>query len=290
MSIIIRDLTTEDFEDVRSVSISAWEHDYVPTSFLDWLDDPHWYPIGIFVDEKLLSFGVLQRIENRDYGWVKALRTHKNALRKGYGFEVVKHMIARAKELGFKELCYATTTNNIASVNLALKVGFTLIDSIGLARIHKPYPAHPKPSPNLIPLKVDAERIYEAIVQNPELVPTELIPMAWEFYNKDTKGIKRMGEEANFFLVISDDGITQGLYFTEEFTHDGKNFIGYTIYCQDRGVFVDIISRAMENVESREMEGAGFSFGPNGSEWVKDMAIFPDDREELDFLHYKLKL
>ncbi|MHA1928595.1 MAG: GNAT family N-acetyltransferase [Candidatus Thorarchaeota archaeon] len=291
MSSKTRTLTPSDSDDVLSISSSVWETDYVPNSFLKWIEDPLWHPIGVFEEEKLVSYGALHLVEGTDYAWINALRTHKDVHRKGYGFEVVHQLILRAKELGVKELRYATSSRNSASMTLAIKAGFELIDTVGYARIHKPYPAHPKPSPNLIPLKADAERVFEVLGQNPELIPTKLIPMAWEFYDKDLKGLERIGEDAaDFFLVISDDGTTQGLYITHEFERDGQSIMAYTVYCQERAMFIDIIARALEHVESREIDRSVFFLGPNGTDWIKYMAILPEDWDERNFLLYRMNL
>ena len=44
MSPSVRPLTAEDADSVREVSASVWVDDYVPSRFLDWLDNPHRLP------------------------------------------------------------------------------------------------------------------------------------------------------------------------------------------------------------------------------------------------------
>lgn len=290
MTVETRNLSEADKEAVRNISLSVWEHDYVPDSFLQWLEDPLWHPIGVFVNNELVSYAALQQVEGTEYAWVKALRTNKEQQGKGYAFEAVKESISIAKELGLKELRYATSSRNKASMNLAIKAGFELIDTVGYVRVHQPYPAHPKPSPNLLPLVVNVSRVSEVLTQYPTLVPTNSIPIAWEFYNKDLAGLEKIAEEADSFLVINEDGVTQGIYFTHEFERDDQSIISYTVFCQERGTFVDIISRALEDAESRHIDRSVFFLGPNATEWIKDMAVLQEDWEERKFLLYKMQL
>ncbi|MHA1577726.1 MAG: GNAT family N-acetyltransferase, partial [Candidatus Thorarchaeota archaeon] len=255
-----------------------------------WLDDPLWHPIGVFVNDELVSYAAIQQVADTNYAWVNALRTNKEHQGKGFAYEAVKHSISMSKELGIKELRYATSSRNQASMNLAIKTGFELIDTVGYVRIHKPYPAHPRSSPNLIPVNVDASRVYEVISQNPELVPTSTIPLTWEFFDKDIDGLNLIDKQAQFRLVIDEQGNTQGLYCTRELERDGFRINVYSVYCQERGTFVDIISRTLEELEAADIDRSVFFLGPNATEWVKDMAILPEDWEDRNFLHYKLQL
>ena len=290
MTIETRALSATDKDAVRAISLSVWEHDYVPDIFLQWLEDPLWYPIGVFEDNQLVSYLAIQQVIDTSYAWVKALRTSKEHHGKGYAFKAIKHSITMSKELGINELRYSTSSRNQASMNLAIKAGFELIDTVGYVRIHKPYPAHPKSSSNFIPLIVDAIRVQEVISQNPNLIETSTIPSTWEFYNKDLNGLKKINEKSQLLLVIDEVGITQGLYFARKLGEDGISIGAYSIYCQERATFVDIMSRILEELESDETDRSVFFLGPNATEWIKDMAILPEDWEDRNFLLYKMQL
>ncbi|MDF1539787.1 MAG: GNAT family N-acetyltransferase, partial [Candidatus Thorarchaeota archaeon] len=99
MSVTVRDLVLNDLDALTAVSKSVWEEDYAPVEFESWLDDPLWHPVGVFLDETLVSFGALQQIEGTPFGWVKALRTDANHHRKGYGLMVVQRMVDIAREI-----------------------------------------------------------------------------------------------------------------------------------------------------------------------------------------------
>ncbi len=285
MTITTRILDERDHEKIIEISESVWEDDYVPDNFKNWVKDPLWTPIGCFDNGTLVSFAALE--EKSEYAEVKALRTHSEHQKKGYGVRVVDEIVSLAKDKGIRDLRYCTSSRNSGSMKLAERAGFMLTEEVGYVRLYSPFPPHPKPSSSLIPVEVDAERAFDAIQSAPELVENKFIPVAWEFEDKTLEGLKRLEKETTFNLTIGLDGKPLGFFFKKYRERKGIKTIVHSVFTNERSVFVDIISRLLEEVDS-DVDRCVFFLGNSGGEWMEDMAILPDDWERRKFLFYQL--
>jgi ribosomal protein S18 acetylase RimI-like enzyme len=290
MSVKVRDLVLEDLDALTIVSKSVWEEDYAPLNFASWLEDPLWHPVGVFADNKLVSFAVLQEIEGTPFGWVKALRTNADDQRHGYGLMAVQKLVDIAKEKGFTEVRYVTSSRNEASQKLAEKLGFVLEDKVMSFRLKSPFPPRPKPSPSIVPLRVDAQRAFEAVQQFPDLMNTEKVPVPFEFEEKTLAGFERLSKKVDMFMIISEEGETLGLYYIRDFERSDSMRRRATVCFRERSTFVDTMSRIIEDTEKAEIENLGFFIGPDAVEWAEKMGIIPDDMKDRFLVLLTLKL
>ncbi|MCK5238175.1 MAG: GNAT family N-acetyltransferase [Candidatus Thorarchaeota archaeon] len=290
MAITVRNLVIDDSEELERVSKSVWEDDYAPLSFGTWLEDPLWHPVGVFLEKNLVSFAALKMVHGTTYGWINALRTDAAHHKHGYGLMAVQKLIDIAREKGLSEVRYVTSSRNEASVKLAEKLGFHLTEKITSFKLSRPYPPRPKPSPSIVPLKADAHRVFETIQQYPDLMPTETIPVPFEFEDKNLEGFERIGKKVEFYLIIDDHGDALGLYYIRDFERKDARRRRVTIFSRDRSTFVDTIARVIEDTEKTEIDSLGFFLGPNASEWASAMMIIPEEMRNRHLVLLTLKL
>jgi RimJ/RimL family protein N-acetyltransferase len=290
MSVTIRELTSDDLDALTQVSQSVWEEDYAPLNFASWLEDPLWHPAGVFVDGKLVSFGALQEIEGTPFGWIKALRTHADDQRHGYGLMTVQKLVDIAKEKGLSEVRYVTSSRNEASQKLAEKLGFVLEDKVTSFRLKSPFPPRPKPSPSIVPLRVDAARVFESIQQFPDLMKTKKVPVPFEFEEKTLEGFERISKKVDMYMIISDEGETLGIYYIRDFERNDSKRRRATVCFRERSTFVDTMSRIIEETEEIGIENLGFFLGPDSVEWAESMGIIPEDMKDRYLVMLTLKL
>ncbi len=286
----IRNIERSDEEAVRKVSESNWDRDYVPDRFSSYQDNPSWHMFGLFEDGELLGFAALQEIDGADFGWAKALRVRNNRHREGIGLKLTEHCVKLAKKQGLKSLRYATSSRNAASIGVAKKAGFDLVEEVGYFRLEKPYPQQPNPSPSITPIKATPERVSEALQQNSDLVPTKHMPVTWEFENKDLDGIKRISEESAFNIITNDNGLPISLYYFSEASRNDQVTRAHTLYCTDRSIFVDVMARLVDDLKSSEVDRAAFFLGPRGREWSESLIAVPEKYQNRRFLLYERKL
>ena len=62
---------------------------------------------SLWNDKKLTGCGALKFLDN-NHGEFKSIRVHDNFRRKGYGIEVINHLISEAKKLNVKQLSIET--------------------------------------------------------------------------------------------------------------------------------------------------------------------------------------
>ncbi|TFH08508.1 MAG: GNAT family N-acetyltransferase [Candidatus Thorarchaeota archaeon] len=288
----LRELVIEDHDQVKLLCENIWEgNDYVPEEFPMWISNSTDTPVGIFKGDELVALADLQKIDGTVIGWLKGLRVKEGHRQKGYGVKVTKALTAAAKEQGIRILWYATSSQNEASRHVAERSGFSLADSTGYFRLYRPYPEHSSPSPTLVPLQIDANRLHEILLANPELVESTTFPLAWQFDFKSVEGLSRLLKDSEIKVIIDEEGLAQGLYCLAK--RDRKEDIwtaAYTVFATNRSVFVDVISRTIDEADVLGAERAVYFLGPRATEWALTLGYVDEEFIGRRFLLYELNL
>ena len=288
----LRELVIEDHNQVKLLCENIWDgNDYVPEEFPEWISNSTNTPIGIFKGEELIALGDLEKVENAAIGWVKGLRVKEGHRQKGYGAKVTQALATAAKEQGIRILWYATSSRNEASQLVAERTGFTLSDTTGYFRLYRPYPEHSTPSPTFTPLKIDASRLHEILLANPELVESTTFPLAWQFDFKSIEGLSRLLKDAEIKVIIDEEGIAQGLYCMAR--RDRKEDVwtaAYTVFATNRTIFVDIIARSIDEADALGAARVVYFLGPNATEWALTLGYVDEEFIGRRFLLYEHNL
>jgi len=288
MPSILRELTLKDQCQVNNLCATIWEgNDYVPTTFPKWVVGPHDYVLGIFEGKELVAICNLETIEGTDIAWVQGLRVREAFQQRGYGAKITEAIIERAMEKQVRTLWYVTGSQNEGSQKVAEKLGFHRANSVGSLRLEKPFPDHSKPSPGIVPLKVSPWRLFDILAQNPDLVPSVTLPLAWEFDFKNQEGIERLGKQTEFKVIIDETGSAQGLYYGVDRHRPDEFTIASTVFATDRAVFVDMMSRILDEVIASKADRAVFFLGPGPSEWALGLGYVDEEFIGRKFLLYE---
>lgn len=287
MSNDTRELTIEDYEQVRILSETVWNgSDYITGTFPTWINNPLTRTIGIFEADELVAIGNFEKIADTDIGWVQGLRVKDGHRKKGYGFTITRALIDIARNFGTQHLWYVTSSRNEASMKVAEKCGFRVADSTGYFRLYKPYPIHPKPSENIVPLKTNPDRLFELLTLRPELIESMTFPLAWHFDFKNREGMKRLLKDADVWCVVDETGYVQAVYCHALRDREKERTATFTVFSTDRSVFIDVMSRMIDHAESLDADRAVFFLGPRATEWSLGLGYVSDeyaDRRELLF-------
>jgi len=229
-------------------------------------------------------------VADTSIAWVQGLRVKEGHRDKGYGTQLTKAIVAIAKEEDIKTLWYATSSRNQASQHVAEHAGFSLIESNGYFRLYHPYPDHPKPSPSIIPLRIDANRLHEVILENPDLVNSTVFPLAWEYDFKSLEGLRRLTKNALIKIIIDEAGNVVGVYCMRTRTREDELTVAYTVFTIDRSIFIDIISRTIDEAATLKADRAVYFLGPRASEWAFSLGFIDEEFRDRKFLLYELNL
>ncbi|MHA2140071.1 MAG: GNAT family N-acetyltransferase [Candidatus Thorarchaeota archaeon] len=290
MSEELRDLTISDHSAVTELCMGIWGgNDYVPHRFPSWIDDVLSHPFGIFLGDALQAIGNLEIKPNYKTAWIKGLRVREAQRRKGLASRLVDQMILRAKDNGLETLRYATSSRNIASMKLAENLGFQLRNNIRYFRLEPPFPPHPRPSPSINPLQIGTERLHE-ILENSDIIPSDMFAIRWEFHKKDIKSLQAIMEKERAQVVFGNAGDVDSLTFSSSFERDDQKTTVFSIFSKNRTVFVDIFSRALDYLESTNTERAAFFLGPRVEEWVDYIIEMPKEFADRRFLLYEKRI
>lgn len=287
----IRELSLEDHEHIKILCETIWNgNDYVPDIFPKWVANPLARNIGLFEAGELVVFGNIEKLDDADIAWVQGLRVKEGHREKGHATTLTSALADIARELNVKYLWYATSSRNEASIKVAEKCGFHEVDRTGYFRIYRPFPAHSKPSLSIVPLKVSPERLHEILTANPDLVESSTLPLAWQFDFKTRDGLTRLLSDALVSVVVDVSGSAQGFYCQIERERDEEKTAAFTVFATDRSVFVDIMSRMIDQAETVGADRAVFFLGPRVTEWALDLGYVAEEFVDRKFLLYELNL
>ena len=285
----IRELSLKDHERIKILSETIWNgNDYVPETFPKWMENPQARTIGLFEEDELVAFGNIEKIADTDIAWIQGLRVKEGYRKKGHATTINFALIDIAREMKIKYLWYATSSRNEASMKVAEKCGFHIADRTGYFRIYKPFPTHPKPSLSIVPLPVSPERLHELLIANPDLVESSTVPLAWHFDFKTLDGLTRLLSDAVVKVVVDESGKVSGLYSQIERGKNEEMTAAFTVFATNRSVFVDIMSRMIDQAETVGADRAVFFLGPRVTEWAMDLGYVADEFMERKFLLYEL--
>jgi GNAT superfamily N-acetyltransferase len=286
----IREILIEDQDQVNILCKTIWEgNDYVPGIFSIWVQNPLARTMGLFDDNELVAMGTIEKTEGTNIAWIQGLRVKDGYRLKGHATSITRALVDIAKELGITHLWYATSSKNEASMKVAEKSGFHRADQTGYFRLFKPFPLHSKPSPSIVPLKASPDRLYEILVVNPDLVESSTFPLAWHFDFKTLEGLSRLLKDASIRVVVDETGVARGLYcHVERRERVNENTIAFTVFATDRSVFVDIMSRMIDEATSIHADRAVFFLGPWATEWALDLGYMAEEFVDRKFLLYEM--
>jgi GNAT superfamily N-acetyltransferase len=283
-----RELTIEDQNQVNLLCETIWEgNDYVPESFLKWIEDPCATTMGIFEGDELVAMCNLELVDGTSIAWVQGLRVKDGFRQRGYGVKVTEAIVQRANEKRVRTLWYATSSLNEGSQKIAEKAGFYQADSVGYFRLNKPFPNHPRPSPSIVPLKVNYKRLFELLSFNPDLVQSATIPLAWEYDFKSLDGLERLEKQTEFRAIIDEAGVTQGFYCKVDRQRKDELTTAYSVFSTDRAIFVDIMARILDEVVTSNADRAVFFLGPKPTEWAFSLGYVDEEFIGRRFLLYE---
>ncbi len=276
---------------MRRLCADIWEgNDYVPDQFPLWIRSPTAHVYGIDEGEDIVAICALESIPGTGIAWVEGLRVSTRHEGQGLATQIVKHVVSEARRSGLRLLRYATGSRNVASQRVAEKTGFAIATRVGYLKIEHPYPPHPTPSPNILPLTISPERLYHYSTQYPDLLDTERVPLAWMFEDKSVDGLKRLGERTEFRAVIGEDGTPEAVYFYRVVGRGEQRRAAYTVYAIDRTAFVDVMARVVEESAQRGIHRIAVFLGKRAKEWSKYLGYVDKEYENRYFILYEQSL
>jgi len=273
LSFDIRDLELSDMEQVNDICSTTWGgNDYIPEVLPHWIETSENIVRGIFENNLLLSIGTLQLVPSTKRAYISGIRTREGRRREGHGKTLMMDLLSTAREKKLNHILYLTINFNEASIGLAESLGFSVLEQFGFFHLFSPFSPHPTPSSLFIPVTVRPERLSEVISSSPPLVPNNFIPFDYRFYEKSLENLRRISERTEFHLVIDFDGHPGGLYYRSPIHEDlDERTTTYVVYSTNRTIFVDMMARIVDELESMRATKATFLMGPNATNWVADL-------------------
>lgn len=198
-----RKLTLADKTQVLRICSSIWDgEDYIPNIFEEWISSPQSYFIGLFEDDLLIGFGRLASHGDGNF-WLEGLRKDHKLKVKGVGKKIADYLIRIAMEKECKSLKFSTYFNNIESIALNEKIGFSKIKEwsfieVNLRDVNKDFF-----SPSNSNLCQVSKKEFITYVQNSEFMREMkgYFCQGWKVYSSSHKHLARLYEEGQIIAL-----------------------------------------------------------------------------------------
>ncbi len=205
----IRKLTKDDKEQVLSICDSIWDgEDYIPAIFDEWITASNSYFVGLFEDNKLLGFGRLASHGNGNF-WLEGLRKNHSLKIKGVGKKIADYLIKIAIEKECKSLKFSTYFNNVESISLNEKIGFSKIKQWSYLEIQKEDFEISLPNFRDEDFQhVEFEDFSNFIISSRFLAEmSNYLCEGWKVFDATMEYLKSLYENSTTFAIIRDNNI-----------------------------------------------------------------------------------
>ncbi len=138
--ITIREAKSDDLDDLAEISRTTWDgHDYLEHVSGNWLKES-----GFYVGEiagKVVACGKITSLPGQ-VAWLEGLRVHKDYKGRGLGRilsdELLRITILKKNDGEFRDVEFSTYINNIESISMAEKQGFTKSELFHVVSLENP--------------------------------------------------------------------------------------------------------------------------------------------------------
>jgi N-acetylglutamate synthase-like GNAT family acetyltransferase len=233
MAANIRRLQSSDRDDVVEISRHIWEgHDYLPSVFDQWLQDPYSNFYGVEADGRVVAVGNLRLVENGKIGWMEGLRVHPDCRGRGFANMITCYFVGRAEDMGVQRLRYTTAAENAASVKLARRAGFSRILRMAVSWHFKPEPIS-LTGDDLLIRKMSPRKVCGLLKASSRLIPHGILTYDWKALDNTCPNLEEIGKTHTFYVASRDrkaDSVSFGCPMGEWWS--------FTVYAADSGCFL----------------------------------------------------
>ena len=119
---LIREMTTEDLDEVCRIEQETFSDPWSKKSFLDTMSDENNHYLVVVIDEIIAGYcgycGVLGE------GYIYNVAVKQSFRKQGIGFAMLAELIKQAKSRGISSLTLEVRQSNLPAINLYKRLGF----------------------------------------------------------------------------------------------------------------------------------------------------------------------
>jgi hypothetical protein len=204
----IRRITLEDKERVLEICKTIWEgDDYIPQVFDKWVSDPNSYFVGLFDEDNILvGFGRLASQEDGNF-WLEGLRKDRTLKIKGVGKKIADYLIKIAIEKECKSLKFSTYFDNVESITLNERIGFSKIKQWSLLEVPKDKFTQYLPATSRVNDPKIALEQFIGFVRNSKFLAemNNYLCEGWKVYDVSVRYLTDLYNNATIYSIIKED-------------------------------------------------------------------------------------
>ena len=214
-----------DKERVFDISSQIWEgDDYIPYVFDTWVKDTEGEFTAAFLEEKLIGFA-RYKIMKDGSAWLEGIRADSACRGMGFGNEMTKYYIEKAKTDGVQTLRLSTYFENNKSIHILEKNGFK--KDAYFSFLYKDIDeGFEKSMPNnVVPILSTGAAWYFAVNSSFYKMTNAYLNHGWHFEKMTYEYLETLIKDQKVFGTIKDGRMTAMLVLTEDSHGEG----GYSI-------------------------------------------------------------
>ncbi len=201
----ISKVVAADLGDILEISQYVWEgHDYLPYSIRSWLADPAAFTFGIRVRNLLVALANLRVIEGGRTGWMEGLRVHPDYRGRGFADALTEHVIRKAKDLRVQRLRYTTSVENVASLRLAAKFGFSRLLVMDVFRCSTPSTISQDGTWRVA--RSNPVAVHSLLKGPPPLAPANVLIYDWKALDNSLRNLRALASNHAFYVTTRAEG------------------------------------------------------------------------------------
>ncbi len=209
MGIILRKVKASDKERILEISSRIWGgHDYIPSVFDEWLNDPQGFFACVELDGSVAGFGRCLKV-NDEYFWLEGLRTDPKLQGHGVGKVLTDCFIEYGAKENAKTLALSTYIDNKASIHIIEKSGFKVVANFVYFETRRRKIIEQKSVKGVENININPAMDF---IVNSKFIKLSkgYFPYGWKFVNVKY-GLKTILNKADFIYGFKKDGKIAGL-------------------------------------------------------------------------------
>ncbi|WP_165974062.1 GNAT family N-acetyltransferase [Marinitoga lauensis] len=203
---IIRKAEKKDKKDLVEVSKYAWEDDYIPIVFDEWVNDKNSNFYVIEENGKVIGCGRMKELKKGVF-WLEGLRVHGNYRNKGYGKKLSEFFLQLAKEKGYKKIMFSTYYQNIESRHIMENYGFRVYKEFKWIYYNNKNNKIETKNFERFEIAKNFEEVKSYILNSREYRYSKILSFDWIFIELDEALLKKLFDREEIYILKKERNI-----------------------------------------------------------------------------------
>ena len=243
----IRNVHPTDYSQIKLLAESVWSNDYLIDGFMDIINDPKSHFLVLEnEDQEILGCinAIIYIFNSQNLGYLETLRVRTDSHNQGIGTLLTKEALKYLESKQISQIGYVTGLQNMKSIRVARKNGFTHVTKWPAALIDR----SALPSCEHMELR-DSKPLTSEIIKILSKTKINWYNCHWEFFPISQSLIDYLKEDTHAMFILSNDNSLLSYISYYE-----PRLVGNIVGKPTKPAFADLICQIINNYDLAEFE------------------------------------